>query len=205
MDNGQVKPIIIGISGPSCSGKTLLARGLTAVLPDAVLVATDCYYRDLGHLPAEQRALMNFDAPAAIEHELFIAHLQNLSAGRPVQIPVYDFATHTRRPEVVEVAAGRYVIVEGLFSLCWAEARARMRMKVFVNAPDGVCLERRQRRDVAERGRTAESVAAQYAATVLPMYEAHCRPTMAFADAVLDGCAPPERLVEKVLNDLGRR
>jgi len=204
MTDESSSPVIVGITGASCSGKTLLARGLLAALPGAVLLATDSYYRDLGHLSAEERALTNFDAPEAIEHELFIAHLQNLNAGRAVKVPVYDFTTHTRRPEVVEVAPGPHVIVEGLFALYWAAARSLMRWKVFVSAPDSVCLARRQQRDVAERGRTAESVAAQYAATVLPMYEAHCRPAMAFADAVLDGCDVPENLVKRVIADLGR-
>lgn len=180
---------IIAIAGPSCAGKTELAKALSHELCCSVL-PLDCYYCDLSHLAAADRPKENFDAPTALDEGLLIEQVAQLSAGRTIERPVYDFATHSRVPRRDSFAAGRFLIVEGLFALYWAEIRKLAGTKVFVDAPDSVCLSRRILRDVRERGRTPESVVAQFTNTVQPMAELHVRPTRRFADLVLSGEQP---------------
>jgi len=193
---------IIGVGGASCSGKTVLAEALVARLPDAVVLPVDAYYRDQAYLPLAERAAVNFDEPAAIDHELLIEHVRQLRLARPIEQPVYDFALHTRRADTKRVYPAAFVIVEGLLALYWPELRALYDAAVFVAAPDAECLARRTARDVRDRGRTAESVRAQYEATVRPMYDKWCRGTEQYADLVLDGCAEIDGLVEQVLEML---
>ncbi|HUW61145.1 MAG TPA: uridine kinase [Candidatus Bathyarchaeia archaeon] len=191
--------VVVGIAGASCAGKTVLADALAARLRDTVVLPVDAYYRDLSHLPLEARAQANFDEPAAIDHGVLIEHVRHLRDGRPVEQPLYDFTLHTRRPETKRLYEGLFVIVEGLLALYWPELRALYSAAVFVAAPDAECLARRTARDVRDRGRTAESVRAQYEATVRPMYDKWCRGTKQYADLVLDGCAEADGLVEQVV------
>lgn len=179
-------PYLIGIAGPSGSGKTELARRLAAMLP-AQIVSLDSYYRELAGLPLQQRALVNFDSPDAIDRDLLFEQLAEIAAGREVAVPVYDFALHTRAPRSHRLRPREFVIVEGLFALYWKEIRELLRTKVFVAAEDQVCFERRLRRDVRERGRSEESVLLQYATTVRPMAAQHVIPTRAYADVVASG------------------
>jgi uridine kinase len=190
---------IIGIGGASCAGKTVLAEALAARLRDAVVLPVDAYYRDLSHLPIEKRAAANFDEPAAIDHELLIEHVRLLRDRRPVEQPVYDFALHMRRAETKRLHPAAFIIVEGLLALCWPELRTLYSAAVFVAAPDAECLARRTTRDVRDRGRTPESVRAQYEATVRPMYDTWCWETVQYADLVLDGCAGVDGLAEQVV------
>jgi len=199
-------PYLIGIAGPSCAGKTVIAARLAEALPGrAATVSLDSYYRDLSSLPPETREQHNFDAPDALDAELVERQLADLAAGRPVRRPVYDFATHTRSESAERVEPADYVLVEGLFVLYWERVRRLLNLKIFVCASDDVCLGRRQRRDVSERGRSAESVTAQYEQTVKPMREQYIEPTTAFADVVVGGSEPLESSV-KLLADwvLGR-
>lgn len=189
---------IVAVAGPSCAGKTELARRLSQAL-SAKILALDSYYRDLGDLSLEQRQQVNFDHPDAIEHELLSRHLQELARGRAVEVPVYDFTIHSRLARSERLEPGRYLILEGLFALYWAEARRLMRTKVFVDAPDSVCLARRQERDVRTRGRTPASVLAQFTATVRPMAELYVRPTRAYADVAVSGEEPLESMAAVVL------
>ena len=119
--------------------------------------------------------------------------------------PVYDFATHTRTPLRERVEAGQYLIFEGLFTLYWDDLRTLFGTKVYVDAPDGLCLARRQVRDVRERGRTVESVLRQYTETVRPMAERYVHPTRAFADVVVSGEAPLEATGAEVLRHVNRK
>ena len=177
----------------------MLAEALAARLPNAVVLPVDAYYRDLAHLPLEARAAVNFDEPAAIDHELMIEHVRQLRSARPVEQPLYDFTLHTRRRETKPLCEATFVIVEGLLALYWPELRALYNAAVFVAAPNKECLARRTARDVRDRGRTPESVRAQYEATVRPMYDKWCRGTEQYADLVLEGCADVDRLVEQVV------
>jgi uridine kinase len=183
---------IIAIAGPSCAGKTELAKYLSRCL-SAPILPMDAYYLDLAFLPVEERCKFNFDIPDTVDHDLLLAHLAALAAGRSIQRPVYDFTIHTRAPIFETVTPGRCVIVEGLFALHWDDIRSLMGTKVFVDAPDEVCLARRKVRDVLERGRTLESVLKQYDEVVRPMAELYVRPTRRFADLVVSGEIPLEQ------------
>ncbi len=193
------KPRLIGIGGPSCSGKTELARWLSARL-EAQVLNLDHYYIDLSHLPLEVRAATNFDEPHSVDHDAILDHVRQLSAGTPIHAPHYNFATHTRAPGDDVIEPRRYVLIEGLFTLYWPELRELLDTRLFVEAPSDVCLDRRLERDVRERGRTRESVLAQYARTVCPGAFQYIYPTKLYADLVLSGVDSLDHSGAKVLN-----
>ncbi len=192
------RPFLIGVAGPSCSGKTEVSRRL-AVRLRAPIVALDSYYRDLSHLSQTKRAAVNFDEPQALDHPLLIRHIGQLAAGRPIDKPVYDFAQHARTAAVEHVEPADFVIVEGLFTLYWARLRKLLGVRVFLEVPDDLCFERRATRDVRERGRTPESVYVQYNATVRPMAGLYVLPTRRYADLVISGGDSLDATAETVL------
>jgi uridine kinase len=189
---------LIGVAGPSGAGKTYLATHLAAALHARVL-ALDRYYRDLSHLPLEERARVNFDAPEALDHELIVEQVARLRNNETVHLPVYDFATHTRTRRTEVLRPSSVVIVEGLFTLHWPSLRELLGTKVFVDMNDEVCLTRRQARDVRERGRTPESVIEQYAGIVAPMAQRYVRPSIVYADVVVSGTEAIGEGVSRVL------
>ena len=192
-------PVVLGIAGASGSGKTMLAAELAREL-EAVNFPLDNYYRDLAHLPPAERARQNFDDPALIESALLAAHVEALARGETIERPLYDFSTYIRDPERTEtVRAGAFVLVEGLFALHYAELLPLYQLRIYVDTPDEVCFERRLRRDMDERGRTAESVQLQYEETVRPASLMYVRPSAAHADLTLDGTAALDWKVEQVL------
>lgn len=217
-------PYLIGVAGPSCAGKTELSRHLVRAL-DATLLPLDCYYFDLSELTMEERARFNFDEPGALDHDLFVYHLRELAAGRPIDRPVYDFATHRRTKRVeriipfhpsgqLELSGDKgpirsaihreFIVVEGLFVLYWEDVRNLFGTKVFVDLEDGPCLERRIYRDMRERGRTRESVVRQFTDTVRPMANIYVRPTRQVADIVVPGDNDINLSVATVLDHIGR-
>ena len=183
---GPAPSRLVGIAGPSCAGKTELARWLGARLGAPVL-NLDHYYIDLAHLPLEERAKTNFDEPAAVDREAILEDVAALGRGEPVTAPLYDFSTHTRARGGERIVPAGLVVVEGLFALYCPELRKHFFVKLFVDAPDALCLARRLERDVRERGRTPESVLRQFESTVRPGAERFIRPTRAYADLVLSG------------------
>jgi uridine kinase len=196
-----MRPYLIGIAGPSGAGKSCLAGHVAARL-DALLINLDSYYCELTGLSYEERCRVNFDDPASIDFPLLLEHARSLAGGRGVEAPIYDFATHARRPETLRCEPRAYVIVEGLFTLHWPELRALLSTKVFVDLEDNVCFRRRLERDVRERGRTPESVKTQYDETVRPMAERYVRPTRQFADLVIAGDATLETSADTVLEHM---
>ncbi len=194
---------LIGIAGPSGSGKTELARALSLALGGPV-ISLDSYYRELAHLPLDERAQTNFDEPDAIEHDLLLAHLSALAGGQGVEIPVYDFTRHLRTGETEAVPTAGFGIVEGMWALYWEDVRRLLGTKVYVHTSDEVCFERRLARDLRERGRSPESVASQYAATVRPMAQRYVLPTRLFADVVVSGIQPVADSVKAVRARLKR-
>jgi uridine kinase len=192
-------PMVLGIAGASGSGKTTLAKELSREL-DGVHFPLDNYYRDLSHLPIHERARENFDDPSVIESSLLAAHVAALARGEEIQRPIYDFSNYIRIPDKTEtIRAGAFVLVEGLFALFYAELLPLYKLRVYVDTPDDVCFDRRVRRDMMERGRTVESVKAQYEATVRPSSIAYVRPSAVNADLTLDGTAALDWKVEQVL------
>lgn len=195
-----LKPFCIGIAGPSCSGKTAIAQRLAVKLPGEVTVfGTDAYYLDLSRLSYAERCRVNFDDPDLLESRLLAEHLTALRLGKPIEQPVYDFATHSRvLSQHHTIEPHDFLVLEGLFTLHWPEVRSLLDVSVFVTAPDGTCLNRRKERDVRERGRTVESILAQYDATVRPGNDRYVLPSRSHADLVVSGEDPVELSAERV-------
>ena len=162
----------------------------------------DRYYRDLSHLPPDERNATDFDSPQAIEIELLAEHLVALVAGRSVRTPNYDFATHTRVGPGTLMEPAPVLLVEGLFCLAHERLRQQLDWSVFVETPDRTCLERRVARDVADRGRTAEQVREQYARQVRPAAERLVLPSLRYARRIVSGTMLPAWLCDTVLGDL---
>src|SRR5262245_26011622 len=159
---------IIGIAGPSGSGKSELSRRLSTVI-GAPIVSLDSYYRELGHLTLKEREATNFDEPDSLDDALLLEHCTALANGHAIDVPHYDFSCHNRIAGTQHIEPGDTVIVEGLFTLYWNDLRHLLRAGVYVDLEDEICYARRLARDVRERGRTPESVRSQYLSTVRPM------------------------------------
>lgn len=196
------KPILIGISGPSCSGKTCLADHLIDLLPGRgnSILSIDSYYRDLTKVDEVERLNWNFDSPSSLDRALLEYHVRELVEGRAIIRPVYLFPSHTRAPEGVRVTPGDHVIVEGLFAFYWAEIRKSMGVRVFIEADDSVCRSRRFERDIRERGCTMSELVRQYEEEVLPCYTRLIQPTRQYAHLILDGSDPPVQLAQSVMD-----
>jgi len=198
-------PVMLAVAGASGSGKTTLAAALARAL-GGLHFSLDTYYRDLSHLPLEQRALQNFDDPAMIEVPLLASHIAELAQGHAIERPVYSFAEYIRVPgETETIRPGSVVVVEGLFTLYFPELRPFYQFSIYVDTADDACFARRLKRDVEERGRDPESVRLQYDATVRPCGLAFVRPLIDFADLVVDGTDPLDFKVELAVNTLKKR
>ena len=149
------------------------------------VLAFDAYYRDLSHLPFSERRSRNFDHPEALDSDLFLQHLDALRQGIDVDVPVYDFSTHTLSGRFERVAATRLLLVEGILLLAFEEVEARLDCSIFLDVPEELRLQRRIQRDVAERGRPEDHVRRQFAATVAPMHDAHVQPSRHRADRIV--------------------
>ncbi len=199
------RPIIVGIAGCSGSGKTTLARELAGQL-DATLFPLDLYYRDLSQFPLDSREQRNFDHPDSLESELFIEHIRGLSEGHAIQRPVYDFATHSRIAGAFQVVSPeRFIVVEGILALHFAELNELYSFSIYVDAPDDVCLTRRIHRDMRERGRTEASVRDQYTSAVRPMADLYVVPSQKVATLTVSGCESLDWSVEEALCALRAR
>ena len=199
------KPAIVAIAGPSGSGKTTLAGELARTLGGTHFHLDD-YYRDLSHLPPDERATQNFDHPDQLEQRLLVQQLRTLALGQEIRRPCYDFATHTRVPGRTERVHETHALwIDGIFALHWPEVRSMAALLVYVDAPDALCFERRRRRDIRQRGRSPEQVVEHYAATVRPMAEQFVRPCARWAHVVVDGSASLDWAAEQVLGALRSR
>ena len=181
------RPLIIGLVGGSGSGKTTVARAILSELGgvDAAFIDQDSYYKDLHGLPLEERARVNFDHPDSLDNDLLAAHLQALAQGVAIDKPTYDFARHTRADQVVRVEPRDVVLVDGILLFVDARLRRLFDIKIFIDVPDDVRFIRRLQRDVAERGRSMESVISQYLATVRPMHLEFVEPSKRHADVII--------------------
>jgi uridine kinase len=184
---GAVRPNIIGVAGGSGSGKTTVVREIIRGLGrgQVTVLHHDSYYCDAGHLPFEERARINYDHPDSLETPLLVDHLRRLMRGEPVEVPVYDFARHARRPETEAAYSRKVIILDGLLILWAKELRDLMDIKVYVDTDADIRFIRRLKRDMAERGRSAESVVEQYMATVRPMHLEFVEPSKRYADIIV--------------------
>ncbi len=182
-----MEPVVIGVAGGTGSGKTTVAQAILkrAGTQQISLIQHDAYYKDLSDLPLAQRAMMNFDHPDALDNELLIAHLKELKAGRAIAMPVYDFTTHTRTGQTRRVEPHRIILVEGILIFADEALRRLMDVKIYVDTDSDIRFIRRLQRDIAERGRTMESVIQQYLSTVRPMHQEFVEPSKRYADVII--------------------
>ena len=179
--------LIIGICGGTGSGKTTVANRIleSVSASEVVFIQQDSYYRNITDLPLDYRHIANFDHPDALDNDLLVNHVRRLKAGEAVELPLYDFRTHTRMNETRHVEAKPIVIVEGILIFADPRLLEQMDIKVFVDTPDDIRFIRRLRRDLDERGRTLESVIEQYVATVRPMHMQFVEPSKRHADVII--------------------
>lgn len=180
-------PLVIGIAGGSGSGKTTVAQEiLQRVGPDRIAyIQHDSYYKDLTGLPPTQRAEVNFDHPNSLETELLICHIEKLRSGQAIEVPIYDFSTHSRTEKSFTVNPRGVIVVEGILIFVEAALRSLFDVKLFVDTDADVRLIRRLQRDITERNRTVESVIKQYQATVRPMHLEFVEPSKRYADVII--------------------
>jgi uridine kinase len=180
-------PLVIGIAGGSGSGKTTVAQEiLNRVGPDQIaFLQHDSYYKDLSGLPPAQRAEVNFDHPNSLETDLLIEHITALRDGRAVEVPIYNFSTHSRTDQTFNVAARRVILVEGILIFVDQRLRDLFDVKLFVDTDSDIRFIRRLQRDIAERGRTTDSVIKQYQTTVRPMHLEFVEPSKRYADVII--------------------
>lgn len=181
------KPFVIGVAGGSGSGKSTVTREVLASIgPEmASVVMQDDYYCDQTHLTPEVRRKTNYDQPDAFDWPLMVQHVRALSSGEPIEMPVYDFTQDNRSSKTITVKPAPVIVIEGLFALYDAELRKMMSLKIFVDTAADVRFIRRLQRDMAERGRSAESVIKQYMDTVRPSHKQFIEPTKRRADVIL--------------------
>jgi len=178
--------VIVGIAGASASGKTTIAKKLfNAFKDDTVLITHDSYYKSHSELSLDERASMNFDHPNSLETDLLIKHLKELKAGRSIRQPQYDFTMHMRKDEYIDVEPVSAIIVEGILIFAEPKLRELFDLKIFVDTDTDICLLRRIRRDVEQRGRTLTSVLDQYQNTVKPMFHEFVENTKRYADVII--------------------
>ena len=180
-------PIVIGIAGGSGSGKTTVAQEiLNRVGPSRIaFLQHDAYYKDLSGLPPTQRANVNFDHPNSLDTELLIRHIESLKNGEQAEIPIYDFATHSRTEKTFSVSPRGVILVEGILIFAEHDLRNIFDVKIFVDTDGDLRFIRRLERDISERGRTTDTVIKQYLSTVRPMHMDFVEPSKRYADLII--------------------
>ena len=181
------RPIVIGVAGGTGSGKTTVVEAIVEALgpEDVTIIAHDAYYVDRSDVPPERRLAINYDHPDALETSLLVTHLEALRDGRPVAVPVYDFAAHTRRPETTTARPRRVIILDGILILAERRLRDLMDIRVFVETDADIRFIRRLLRDTHTRGRSVESVVEQYLDTVQPMHLEFVEPSRRHAHLII--------------------
>ena len=201
------RPLFIGVAGGSGSGKTTIAEEVVDRLDGKVaLIQHDAYYRNRIDLTFEERTQVNYDHPDSLDTELLVEHLEALRSGLPIDRPVYDFSAHLRSDDTVLVPPGRVVLVEGILVLSDSRLRSELDLKIFVDTDPDLRLARRLERDIAERGRSVDSVIDQYFATVRPMHLEFVEPSRRYADLIIpEGYNPAAvaTVVELIRSRLG--
>jgi uridine kinase len=182
-------PLVIAISGASGSGKSLFTKNLLKEFSvegkTVQILREDHYYRSQDHLPMAEREKNNYDHPTAFEHELLVKHLHALKNWQSIEYPHYCYKTHTRLAQTETLISAPVIIIEGIMLLANDALQPMFDIKIFVDTPLDICLLRRLKRDIAERGRTFESVANQYESTVKPMYHQFIAPSRFTADVIV--------------------
>jgi len=203
------RPLMVGVAGGTGSGKTTVAKNLTAGLPRGAvaIIEHDSYYRDRSDLSFEERVKLNYDHPDALDNDLLVQHLTGLRDGKPVDVPLYDFKTHLRREETRRVTPTPVIIVEGILVFVDERIRSLVDMKIFVDTDADIRIMRRIRRDIEDRGRDFASIREQYYETVRPMHQQFVEPSKRWADLIIPEGGQNEvaldMLIGKLLHVLG--
>ncbi len=181
------KPILIGITGGTGSGKSTVAKEICSKFSEdyIAMIEQDSYYKDQSHLSMEERVKTNYDHPDAFDNELLISHLKSLLEGKDIEKPIYDFSVHTRKEETVKVEPRDIIILEGILVLSDQEIRNLLDIKIYVDTDADVRIIRRLVRDINERGRSVDSVINQYLTVVRPMHLQFIEPTKRYADLIV--------------------
>jgi len=179
--------IIIGISGATASGKSLLANTIVNELGSdrVIVISEDSYYKDHSNIPFEQRATINYDHPDSLDHELLHQHLLQLQAGKSVNVPIYDYSLHVREKQTRAIGQHSIIVLEGILLFVEKELRELMDIRIFMETALDICLMRRLKRDIKERGRSLDAVLKQYEDTVRPMYLQFIEPAKRYADIIV--------------------
>lgn len=198
------KPLVIGVTGGSGSGKTTVSRELVARIPDnsAILLQQDAYYRDQSEKPFEERIKTNYDHPDSFETDLFVADLERLLAREAIDKPVYDYEKHTRSSDVIHVMPADVIIVDGVLLFNDKRVRDLLDLKVYVDTDDDIRFLRRLERDIEERGRTVRGVIEQYLATVKPMYHQFVEPTKRYANIIVPEGGQNKIAIDMITNQI---
>lgn len=185
--NNLNNPFIIGIAGGTGSGKTYIAKQLQAINPEKIiLISHDHYYRDRSDVPLEDRKKLNFDEPAAIDEDLFIEQMTALKSGQSIEMPQYDFSTHTRSPNIKKINPASVIIIEGILILTDKRIRDLLDLTIFVDADADIRLARRLKRDVGKRDRTYTESLNQYLISAQPMHDKYVEPGKDEADLIIN-------------------
>lgn len=181
------KPIVFGVAGGTASGKTTAARAILDAVgaSQVAYLPHDAYYREMDHLPFEERAKLNYDHPDSLETELLVEHIKELIAGRPVEVPVYDFTRHHRTEETRTVEPSPIILIDGILIFTNRELRDLMDIKIYVDTDADIRFIRRMQRDINERGRSLDSVVQQYTDTVRLMHQEFVEPSKRYADVII--------------------
>lgn len=179
--------IIIGISGASASGKSLLANTIVNELgsEQVVIISEDAYYKDHSNMPFEERANINYDHPDAFDHQLLLQHLLELQQGKSIEVPIYNHSLHIREKETRRIGRHAIIVLEGILLFVERQLRELMDIRIFMETSLDICLIRRLKRDIKERGRSLDSVLKQYEDTVRPMYLQFIDPSKRYADLIV--------------------
>lgn len=179
--------IIIGISGASASGKSLLANTIVNELgsDQVVVISEDSYYKDHSNIPFEQRAKINYDHPDSLDHELLHQHLIQLQQGQTIEVPIYNHSQHIREKETRKIGRHAIIVLEGILLFVEQPLRELMDIRIYMETSLDICLIRRLKRDIKERGRSLDSVLKQYEDTVRPMYLQFIDPSKRYADLIV--------------------
>jgi uridine kinase len=181
------KPVVFGVAGGTASGKTTVAEAVLAAVgaSQVAYLPHDAYYRDMAVLPLAERARLNYDHPDSLETELLIQHVQELLAGRPVSVPVYDFAEHRRTDRTKLIEPSPIILIDGILIFTNRELRDLMDIKIYVDTDADVRFIRRMERDMKERGRSLDSIVKQYLETVRLMHLEFVEPSKRYADIII--------------------
>ncbi|MRI34697.1 uridine kinase [Endozoicomonas sp. OPT23] len=181
------KTILVGIAGASASGKSLLANTLVEELQSehVCVISEDSYYRDQSHMTMEERVRTNYDHPDSMDHDLMLEHMNMLKEGQAVDVPLYDYTEHNRKTECRRIQPARVILIEGILLFTRPEVRAAFDLRFYMDTPLDICLIRRLKRDIVERGRDVDSVIKQYLETVRPMFLQFIEPARQHADLII--------------------